>query len=51
MSNSNSNKNPIYWIPSTWFAMGLPFVALAASSAIMYKIWVFPIRKLPFGLP
>lgn len=37
MSNSNSNKNPIYWIPSTWFAMGLPFVALAASSAIMYK--------------
>lgn len=29
--------NPIYWIPSTWFAMGLPFVALAAASAIMYK--------------
>ncbi len=29
--------NPIYWIPTTWFAMGLPFVALAASSAIMYK--------------
>jgi len=27
----------MYWIPSTWFAMGLPFVALAASSAIMYK--------------
>lgn len=30
-------RNPIYWIPSTWFAMGLPFVALAAASAIMYK--------------
>ncbi len=32
-----TQRNPIYWIPSTWFAMGLPFVALAASSAIMYK--------------
>ena len=30
-------KSPIYWIPSTWFAMGLPFVALAAASSIMYK--------------
>lgn len=30
-------RNPIYWIPSTWFAMGLPFVALAAASGIMYK--------------
>lgn len=33
----STQKNPIYWIPSTWFAMGLPFVALAAASAIMYK--------------
>jgi PAT family beta-lactamase induction signal transducer AmpG len=32
-----TQRNPIYWIPSTWFAMGLPFVALAAASAIMYK--------------
>ena len=30
-------KHPAYWIPTTWLAMGLPFVALAASSAIMYK--------------
>lgn len=30
-------RHPIAWIPTTWFAMGLPFVALAASSAIMYK--------------
>jgi len=29
--------HPATWIPTTWFAMGLPFVALAASSAIMYK--------------
>ena len=38
MSSPKSEKrNPIYWIPSTWFAMGLPFVALAAASGIMYK--------------
>ena len=30
-------RHPAYWIPTTWFAMGLPFVALAAASAIMYK--------------
>lgn len=25
------------WIPTTWFAMGLPFVALSGASSIMYK--------------
>ncbi len=34
---SPKKKNPISWIPTTWFAMGLPFVALAASSSIMFK--------------
>ncbi|PWS26314.1 MFS transporter [Pedobacter yonginense] len=29
--------SPFYWIPTTWFAMGLPFVALSGASAIMYK--------------
>ena len=37
MANSILKKNPLKWIPSTWFAMGLPFVALSTSSAIMYK--------------
>lgn len=31
------NLSPIYWIPTTWFAMGLPFVALSGASSIMYK--------------
>lgn len=30
-------RHPFYWIPTTWFAMGLPFVALSAASSIMYK--------------
>ncbi len=29
--------NPVLWIPTVYFAMGLPFVAIAQSSAIMYK--------------
>ena len=38
MENLPAKKlHPGYWIPSTWFAMGLPFVALAAASSIMYK--------------
>lgn len=30
-------KSPVWWIPSTWFAMGLPFVALASACSVMYK--------------
>ena len=30
-------RHPATWIPTTWVAMGLPFVALATASAIMYK--------------
>ncbi len=34
--NSNS-KNPVFWVPSVYFAMGLPFVAIAAASSLMFK--------------
>ncbi len=30
-------RNPALWIPSVYFAMGLPFVAIAQASALMYK--------------
>jgi len=30
-------QHPVRWVPTTWFAMGLPFVALAAACSIMYK--------------
>ncbi len=30
-------SNPAFWIPSVYFAMGLPFVAIAQASALMYK--------------
>ena len=37
MRQPTTPKSPLFWIPSTWFAMGLPFVALSTASAIMYK--------------
>ncbi len=36
-SQKTKKRHPAFWIPTTWFAMGLPFVALAAASSIMYK--------------
>ncbi len=30
-------KHPIRWVPSVYFAMGLPFVALAQTSSLMFK--------------
>ena len=37
MLQPTKSKSPLFWIPSTWFAMGLPFVVLSTASAIMYK--------------
>lgn len=37
LKKTSPKRHPIAWIPTTWFAMGLPFVALASASAIMYK--------------
>lgn len=30
-------KHPAVWVPTAYFAMGLPFVAIAQASALMYK--------------
>ena len=40
--------HPATWIPTTWLAMGLPFVALAASSSIMYKNMGISDAKIAF---
>lgn len=41
-------RHPIAWITSTWFAMGLPFVALSAASAIMYKDFGLSDKEITF---
>ena len=34
---SRNYHNPIYWIPTVYFAMGLPFVVLNMVSVLMFK--------------
>ncbi|HEV7331702.1 MAG TPA: MFS transporter [Flavisolibacter sp.] len=41
-------KHPISWIPTTWFAMGLPFVALSAAASIMYKDFGYSDKVITF---
>lgn len=35
--NNNSNHNPATWVPTLYFAMGMPFVVLNMVSTLMYK--------------
>ena len=48
MVNDSKKRSPAYWVPSTWFAMGLPFVALAAASSLMYKDMGIPDSQIAF---
>ena len=34
---SSKNRNPITWVPSAYFAMGLPFIAVNLVSTFMFK--------------
>jgi MFS transporter, PAT family, beta-lactamase induction signal transducer AmpG len=43
-----SKRNPLSWIPTTWFAMGLPFVALSTASAIMFKDFGVSDKQITF---
>ncbi len=37
MSSEVPKRHPAFWVPTLYFAEGLPFVAIAAASALMYK--------------
>ena len=37
MSAKSTNRNPWFWIPSLYFAEGLPYVIVMTLSVIMYK--------------
>ena len=37
MSRSSRPVSPLGWVPSLYFAMGLPFVVLNMVSAVMFK--------------
>lgn len=36
-TQNSKEVHPLKWIPTTWFAMGLPFVALSTAATLMYK--------------
>jgi PAT family beta-lactamase induction signal transducer AmpG len=37
MNQQNETSKPAFWVPTAYFAEGLPFVAIAAASALMFK--------------
>ena len=47
-NQKKTKRHPAFWIPTTWFAMGLPFVALAAASSLMYKNMGIPDSQIAF---
>lgn len=48
LNKETTKRHPAFWIPTTWFAMGLPFVALAAASSLMYKNMGIPDSQIAF---
>ncbi len=48
IERATKKRHPAFWIPTTWFAMGLPFVALAAASSLMYKNMGIPDSQIAF---
>ena len=43
-----SKNNPITWVPSVYFAMGMPFVALSLVSVIMFADFGIDAEKITF---
>lgn len=49
VQNQQSTRHPISWIPTTWFAMGLPNLVLGGTiAALMYKSQGFTDTQIAF---
>ncbi|WP_321370273.1 MFS transporter [uncultured Draconibacterium sp.] len=48
VKTKNKVTNPAMWVPTAYFAMGLPFMVLAQSTAIMYKNMGISDSKIAF---
>ena len=44
----NNPRNPIFWVPSVYFAMGLPFIAVNLVSTFMFKDLGISDRQIAF---
>lgn len=50
-SKKFSKPNPISWVPTAYFAMGLPFVVLNMVTVLMFKGLGVEDKLITFGLP
>lgn len=48
MTAKPNKTNPLLWVPTLYFAMGLPFVVLNMISAVMFKDLGIPDAKIAF---
>lgn len=48
MSILKKSKHPATWVPTAYFAMGLPFVAIAQASSLMFKNMGISDAKIAF---
>ncbi len=44
----NSSPHPLGWVPTVYFAMGLPFVVLNMVAAVMFKNLDIPNAEIAF---
>jgi PAT family beta-lactamase induction signal transducer AmpG len=45
---NTKQTSPLGWIASTWFAMGIPFIALSSTAGIMYQSFKLPDEEVAF---
>ena len=48
MSSKQRISNPAFWVPSVYFAMGLPFVAISVASVLMFTNMGISDSKIAF---
>lgn len=48
MSDTKTKRSPMTWVTTAYFAQGLPFVAIAAASALMFKNMGITDTKIAF---
>jgi PAT family beta-lactamase induction signal transducer AmpG len=48
--NNTKQTHPAFWIPSVYFAMGLPFALVTMASVLMYEDLGVSDTQITFGL-
>lgn len=48
-TNATKRRNPVTWVPSVYFAMGLPFVVLNMVTVLMFKGLDISMPRLRYG--